>query len=103
MSNNDVGRLMAVKAALVVTTNTPGWRYVKQIADNVVKAAVEAAISEDDDTKAVPLRRKAKVAREIFNDLFNAIDTSKQFGTNDEPEWFANLQFDLEPQEAIQN
>jgi hypothetical protein len=97
MPNPETQRLMAVKAALVVTTNTAGWQYVKQIAENVVKAAIQAALDEDDSVKGESLRRKAKAAQEIFRDLFNVIETSKAFGTDDEPGWFTDLA-DQEPE-----
>jgi hypothetical protein len=94
MGKDDVSRLMAVKAALVGTTNTAGWQYVKQIAANVVKQAVQAAIDENDEVQGAILRRKAKAAQDVFRELFNAIEVSKQFGTDQEPEWFEQLSFE---------
>jgi hypothetical protein len=92
---SEVQRLNAIRAALNVTTNTHGWVYAKQIADNIVKVSTQAAKdAADDDVKGLILLRKAKVAEEIFRDFFNAIETSKQFGTEEEPEWFTQLAFD---------
>jgi len=92
---HEISRLMAIKAALITTTNTQGWQYIRQIADNVVKSAIQAAIDEDDPIKGETLRRKAKALKDGLSDLFNAIETSKQFGTEQEPEWFAQLSDEL--------
>lgn len=90
----EVARLLAIKSALISTTNTVGWKYIRQIADNVVKNAVQAAIDADDPKAGESLRQKAKALQEGLRDLFNTIETSKQFGTEQEPEWFSQLSFD---------
>lgn len=100
-SNSNADRLMAAKAALVVTTNTPGWQFIKQIAANVVDACVQRAIDEEDSAKGEVLRRKAKAMQDGFRDFFNSIESTKSFEVQTEPDWFANLSFEAPAEQAI--
>jgi hypothetical protein len=85
-------RLLNIRQELMLTCRTRGWSIVKQIAANVISAATQAAKdAADDDTKGLILLRKAKVADEIFRDLFSTIETTMQIGTEDSPDWFAEL------------
>jgi hypothetical protein len=90
-------RLMAVKQALVSTTNTTGWRYITQISDNVIKAAERAAIDEEDDVRGAVLRRQAQALRKGLTDLFAAIEAAKQINLEpDSNDWFAELSLEQE-------
>jgi hypothetical protein len=82
---------LLLKVALDQTTHTQGWKFVKDIADRVVKAAVQAALDEDDPIKGESLRLKAKALQAGLNDLFNAIEQSQKLGTEEEPDWFTQL------------
>lgn len=83
---------MAIKRELVATTSTAGWRYIQQIANNVITAAERAAIDEDDEAKGALLRRKAQAMRKGFTDLWTTIEATKQIGIEPtEPDWFADL------------
>lgn len=85
-----------MKAALVQTTNTAGYVYIKQMADNVVQNAIQAAIDADNEANATALRWKAKSLKDGFRALFAAIETTKQFGSDSEPEWFSQLAFEAD-------
>jgi hypothetical protein len=75
----EVSRQMAVKAAIISTTNTPGWSFIKQLADNRVKKAVQEALDEDDRDKGESKRLKAKAMQVGFNDLWAYIDSIKTY------------------------
>src|ERR1700676_4514840 len=79
MDNNEQSRLMAVKAALVAMTNTPGWNYFKQMSNNVVQKAVQEALDEEDSEKGESKRLKAKAMQKGLADLFNAVEVAKSF------------------------
>lgn len=84
-------RLLAVRAALMQTTHTLGWEYVKQMADNIVKAFTQAALDEENPTLGESKRLKAKALQAGFRDFFSTIEAAKSFGTDDEPDWFGKL------------
>jgi hypothetical protein len=69
---------MTIKQELVKTTSTPGWAYMKQLAEKLVKSKEEKALSEEDETRVVSLQRKAQAAREFLNDFLNEIERRKQ-------------------------
>ena len=89
MSETD--RLLAVKAALMQTTNTHGWAYCKQIADRIVQKYTQEALDEENPVIGESKRLKAKALQAGFNDYFSTIETAKSFGTDSEPEWFEKL------------
>ena len=84
-------RLLAIRAALMQTTNTLGWAYVKQMADNIVKQETQRALDEENPILGESKRLKAKALQAGFNDFFSTIETSKSFGTDEEPDWFSSL------------
>ncbi len=86
MDSNEVNRILAVKAALMGMTATQGWRFFKQIADNVVAKAKQVAIDEDDPAKGEVLRQRAKALQDGLRDLFNAVESTKNFEAPDEDE-----------------
>jgi hypothetical protein len=88
---SETERLLALKAALMQTTNTVGWVYVKQMADKIVKQSTQAALDEDNPILAESKRQKAKAMQAGFRDFFSVIETSKSFGTESEPDWFSEL------------
>jgi len=82
MPNNvsqEITRQMGIKAALVSTTNTQGWQYVKQLADRVVKNAVQEALDEEQPSVGESKRLKAKALQKGFAELFQQIETVKQY------------------------
>lgn len=88
--DSERGRLLAIKQALLVTSATPGWFYLKQIAGNITAQmateALDAKKEDRDDAIA-----KARASKEIFQKLFTVIETTMTFGTDDEPSWFSDL------------
>lgn len=96
MGRNEVDRVMAIKSALVSMTATQGWRYFKQIADNVVQRAVQNAIDEDDASRGEILRRKAKAMQDGLRDLFNAVEVTKGFvAPEDDENGLGDLELDF--------
>lgn len=91
MALTETERLLAVRAALMQTTHTIGWEYVKQMADNIVKMSTQAALDEENPTIGESKRLKAKALQAGFKDFFNVIEASKSFGTDEEPGWFSQL------------
>ena len=79
MSSTEQSRVMAIKAALVTTTNTQGWNYIKQLANNIVQKTVQESLDEEDRDKGESKRLKAKALQKGFAELFNAIETTKAF------------------------
>lgn len=77
-------RLMAVKSALVGTTNTPGFQYIKQLAENIVTKTMNEAFEEDDREKRDSKVLKAAALKKGFAELFSAVDATKAL--NFEPE-----------------
>lgn len=88
---SETERLLAVRAALVQTTNTVGWQYVKQMAANIVTQSTQAALDEEDRELGESKRLKAKAMQSGFRDFFNLIETGKTLGTDAEPDWFSEL------------
>ena len=88
---SETERLLAVRAALMQTTHTVGWTYVKQMADNIVKMNTQQALDEDNPELAESKRQKARAMQSGFKDFFSVIETSKAFGTDEEPDWFSEL------------
>lgn len=75
--NSDTARLLAVKAALVSTTATLGFVYVKQMAENLVQRSVEEALEEDDREKRDSKILRAAALKRGFADLWNAVESAK--------------------------
>jgi hypothetical protein len=93
-SNREEARLMSIKAALTNTTNTEGWGYIKQMADNVVKRAVQDALDEENRDLGEAKRFKAKALQKGFADLFNAIDVTKSLTSpQNDSDPFAEVEF----------
>lgn len=88
---SETERLLVIRAALLQTTNTMGWTYVKQMAENIVKQSTQAALDEENPALGESKRLKAKALQAGFKDFFSVIETAKSFGTDDEPDWFAEL------------
>lgn len=74
----DISRIMAIKAAMVITTNSQGWTYIKQMADNVVKKAIQEALDAEDGMGEMK-RLKASALQKGFAELFAAVDATKAF------------------------
>jgi hypothetical protein len=91
----EITRVMAVKAAMVQTTNTLGWNYIKQLADNIVKKTIDEALEEEDSLKGESKRLKAAALKKGFSELFNAIETAKTFSVqSEEEEGFGSLDYE---------
>lgn len=92
-------RLMAVKIALSETANTRGWAYMKHIAENIVQGALQHSLNVSDDDESEQFRIKARIAQQVFGEMFTVIDSALSFGTETEPDWFSQLNA-FEQQEA---
>jgi bisphosphoglycerate-dependent phosphoglycerate mutase len=74
----DSNKEMTIKQELVKTTSTPGWAYLKQLAEKLIKSKEDKALSEEEESKVVGLQRKAQAARKFLNEFLNEIERSKQ-------------------------
>jgi hypothetical protein len=79
MQSQEHSRLIAIRGALVTMTNTPGWAYVKQLANSVVQKAVQDALDAEDSIKGEAKRLKASALQKGFTDLFKAVEITKAF------------------------
>lgn len=75
MDNNQ--RIAALKAALLQTTATVGWGYIKSLANSVVQKTVQEALDEEDPIRGEAKRLKASAIQKGFKELFTAIETTK--------------------------
>lgn len=82
--------LMEMKAAMIETTASRGWFYVEKFAETIARELENAAIAEEDDTKAHGLRRDARGARKLKDELFRRVFLAK----NQEPETFNEVATD---------
>ena len=76
---NEISRQTAIKAAIVSTTNTAGWRYIKEVADKLVAEAIQGALDEEDSALGESKRLKAKALQKGFADLFQSITSIAQY------------------------
>lgn len=79
MDANNQDKLLAIKAALIQTTATQGWSYVKQLANNLVQREVVSALEEEDRDLGESKRLKAQALRKGFADWFQAIEACKSY------------------------
>jgi len=79
----EIHRLAAVKAQLLATTHTTGWRYIKKIADNAVQKAIQEALDARDRETGELLRIKAKAMQQGFSEVFAAIEAGMTFDPNE--------------------
>ena len=79
MATQEESRAIVVRAALIQTTGTSGWQYVKQMSNKVVQNAVQEALDEEDPTKGESKRLKAKALQKGFTDLFASIEAVKAY------------------------
>jgi hypothetical protein len=96
MDKAEQARILAIRAALVSTTATTGWRYVRQMADNVVARSTQEALDEEDPIKGESKRLKAKALQKGFQDLFNAIETTKAIDLRESDSAFGELEIGVE-------
>lgn len=73
-NSNEISRITAVRGAVVGTTNTPGWTYIKQFAEKITAQAVQEALDEDDATKRDGKVIKAAAMQKAYSRLFNAVE-----------------------------
>ena len=78
----------AIKAALLQTTGTMGWKYVKQIFNAAVQKAAQAALDEDDPVKGEAKRLRASGMQKGIAEIFQTIESFKN--------WDEYNEFDLE-------
>lgn len=89
MSNEEeVARLMAVKAGLISTVGSKGWPYLKQISNKIVERALTDALDAPESEKGKEFFMKARIGREIFKEFFTTIDAAMNL---EEQPWFAQL------------
>ena len=81
---DEIARMTALKAALVQTTTTPGFDYIRQLAEKIVFKATNAALDEEDAAKRNDKVLKASALRRGFAELFNTIDQMKQFNPQED-------------------
>lgn len=87
MANQD---LMEMKAAMLEITASRGWAYIEKFAETIARELERAAIEEEDDTKAHGLRRDARGARKLKDELLRRVNLAK----NQEPETFVEVATD---------
>jgi hypothetical protein len=69
----------AIKAAIIQTTATQGWKFMQQLANGLVQRSVVDALEEEDPTKGEAKRLKAAALRKGFSDWFISIEGYKQY------------------------
>ncbi len=69
--------LLTRKREIITTTNSVGWRFIKELGEEAVRAAERRAIDEEDDAKGATLRRQAKAARVFYDDFLQAIEAMR--------------------------
>jgi hypothetical protein len=74
----DSSALLARKKEVIQATNSLGWLYMKQMAEEAIAAMVDKAIAEEDATKGENLRRKAQAAREFWRLYLTHIEAFRQ-------------------------
>lgn len=79
LDQNERNRLVALRAALVGTTNTPGWGYIKGIAKNIVEKTTSQALDEEDKEKRDAKVLKASALKKGFAELFSVVEITKGF------------------------
>jgi hypothetical protein len=79
MNQQEIARITAVKSALIHTTGTQGWLYIKKMANNVVQKTVQEALDEEDRDKGEAKRLKAASLQKGFAELFSAVEVTKGF------------------------
>ena len=80
---------MLRKREVVTTTNSRGWYYIQQIAEDTIRLMERDAIDEEDDTKGSLLRRQAKAAREFYTRFSQQIEAMRRIDVptdDEEPE-----------------
>lgn len=77
--SQEVARQMAVRKTIFDTTGTPGWAYIKSIADKIVSTSLQEALDEEDREKGETKRLRAKALQKGFMELFNAIENLKDY------------------------
>lgn len=88
----DPERFATVRAALMQTTNTAGWAYIKQMTVEIRAKAMDAAIEEDNPIIGESKRQRAKALVSGFNDLFAEIaKIISSSDTDDEPDPLTDL------------
>jgi hypothetical protein len=78
------GEMMKMRAALLLTTSTPGWAFIEKFSDAVVRDIERDAVAEDDDAKANGLRHDARGARKFRDYLMERIALAKTQTLGDE-------------------
>lgn len=91
-------QILAIKAALMNTTHTHGWAYVKQFANNLVQNTTQEALDEEDPTKRNDKVLKASALQKGFKELFQLLEEFKRYNpqTNQDDDGMGDLQFEQE-------
>lgn len=80
--NND---LLIRKREVVATTNSIGWRYIQELAEETVRDLERKAIDEEDDDKGNILRREAKAARKFLTNFLRAVECQREADAPEKP------------------
>lgn len=92
---DEAGRIMRIKSGLVQMTATAGWAYFKQMAQNLIERTTGEALDEEDASKRDGKVLKASALRRGLNDLFAAVEFTKQVDPNqDANNDFSNFQIE---------
>jgi hypothetical protein len=93
----ELERISAIRIALAPIVGTPGWFYVKKIADNVVDAAKDSILDAETPEEREELALKATALKKGFAELFKGIESLTSFEEREEDDdWYANLNFEAE-------
>jgi hypothetical protein len=92
--DNETQRIMQIKHGLVQMCSTQGWAYFQGMAKNVVAQAIDEALAEEDPVRGESKRLKARALQKGLAELFNAVETAKQFDLAPEDDGNG---FDLDP------
>lgn len=90
----DINRLMKIKHGLVEMTNTVGWLYFKQMAQNEINRATDEAFAELDPQKRETLINRAAALRSALPKLFAGVELTMQaVPDGDQVSDFAEMEF----------
>lgn len=80
--------------AIAQTVNTPGWSYIKEYFNEQVQLAYESVIDEEDEAKAVQLRRAVRGGRKLVSEFFRKIENFAQKRDEEAFDDFSNMNFE---------
>jgi hypothetical protein len=98
----DTDEKARIRRELVRLTSMPGWRYVRKVALDIMNAAVEKSLTEDDKSKAEVYRYDARAARKVFAELFNIVEKNlSEIDTTADWDHFSDIGADFTNSDTI--